>query len=212
MGKILKRHEVSKASTWKTSDLFESKEAFMDSLEKLKGETKRFLDYMGRLNESASVFYDALVKIEGIVVELIALGTYAELEQSTDASNVEIQELYMAYLSAETQISTDLTFFKNEFLSLPEGVYKAYFKEEPKLEVYRKYLEGIYEEKDYKLDDETEEVLAALGEVIHAPYNIYSISKASDMVLKMLWTAKDKYILIHLTYLRANMSLVKILF
>lgn len=192
MGKILKRHEVSEASTWKTSDLFESKEAFMDSLEKLKSKTKDFLNYKGRLNESASVFYDALVKIEGIVVELIALGTYAELEQSTDASNVEIQELYMAYLSAETEISTDLTFFKNEFLSLPEGVFRAYFQEEPKLEVYRKYLEGIYEEKDYKLDDETEEVLAALGEVIHAPYNIYSISKASDMVFDDIEDGKGK--------------------
>ena len=192
MGKILKRHEVSEASTWKISDLFESKETFMVSLDKLKREAKEFLNYKERLIESASVFYDAVVQIEKIVVDLIGLGTYAELEQSTDASNVEIQELYMAYLSAETEISTDLTFFKNELLSLPEGVFKNYFQEEPKLEVYRKYLEGIYEEKDYKLNDETEEVLAALGEVIHAPYNIYSISKASDMIFEDIEDGKGQ--------------------
>lgn len=33
----------------------------------------------------------------------------------------------------------------------------------------------------YKLSDDTEEALAALGEVTEAPYNTYSISKAADM-------------------------------
>jgi oligoendopeptidase F len=55
------------------------------------------------------------------------------------------------------------------------------FKEEDKLEEYRQYLENIYEEKQHKLSDETEQVLASLGEITEAPYKTYSASKAADM-------------------------------
>src|SRR5699024_9210452 len=52
---------------------------------------------------------------------------------------------------------------------------------EQELETYRIMLEDILDKKPFTLSPETEEVIAALGEVHSAPYTIYQRSKSSDM-------------------------------
>lgn len=182
MSEILKRHEVPVEQTWDLKDLFESKEAFEASLEDAKKKAEIVASYKGRLAESGQVFLEALENVEQLNIQLSALGTYAGLEQATDATNVASQELTMIFGSEVTKIATALTFYANEIMSLTEETFDNMFKDEPRLEEYRNYLENIYEERKHKLDDATEEVLTAMGEVTGAPYNTYSISKAADMV------------------------------
>jgi len=192
MSEILKRNQVPLEQTWDLTALFKSKEDFQASMEDAKVKTKALVDYKGRLGESAQVFYQALQLMEDLNIQLSALGTYAGLEQAVDATNVETQELNMMFGMAITEIATQLTFFENEIMSLPEATFNGYFTEEPRLEEYRKNLSEIYDEKNYKLDDKTEEAFAAMGEVTSAPYNTYSISKASDMVFDDIQDSEGK--------------------
>jgi len=181
MNERLKRHEVDVNMTWDLTSLFESKEEFLSSLELAKVNVEEIKNYKGRLTESASILFEAIESLEKFVIQLDALGTYTGLGQAVDGTSTEAQELSMTYGSAATAIQAELTFFENEIMSLTEEQYIAFFKDEPKLEVYRPYIEDLYEQKKHKLSDDTEEALAALGEVTEAPYNIYSMSKAADM-------------------------------
>lgn len=182
MNERLKRHEVDVNMTWDLTALFESKEEFLSSLETAKIKVEEIKSYKGHLTESASVLFEAVESLEKFVVQLDALGTYAGLGQAVDGTSTEAQELSMTFGAAATAIEAELTFYENEIMSLTEDQYIEYFKDEPKLEVYRPYIEDLYEQKKHKLSDDTEEALAALGEVTEAPYNIYSISKAADML------------------------------
>ena len=182
MSEILKRSEVDIKTTWKTSDLFESKEVFLTSLEDAKAKTEALKAYKGKVTENATTLFEAIEKLEELFIQVTSLGTYTGLNQAVDATNTESQELEMQFGMNVTKIQADVTFFDNEVIQLTEEQFINYFKDEPKLEVYRAYIEERYEQKEFKLSDDTEEALAALGEVTNSPYTIYSISKAADMV------------------------------
>lgn len=177
----LKRSEVELKTTWDLNALFESKEAFEASLEEAKAKTEAIKSFKGNLLNDAKTLFEGIETLEALVVQLSALGTYTGLQQAVDATDVEIQGLSMAFGSAMTQIQTEITFFENEISAITDEQYKTFFETLPALETYRTFVEDLYEAKAYKLSDDTEEALAALGEVTEAPYNIYSLSKAADM-------------------------------
>lgn len=181
MTERLKRQDVPVEMTWNTDDLFVSKEAFLEALEQVKKTSNSLLEYKGRLLESPQTLFEAIEKIEALYVKITSLGTYTGLKQSVDATDTSNQELAMTFGSSATQIQAELTFFENEVMAISDEQYINFFKEEPMLEEYRTYIEDLYIKKKYKLSDDTEEALAALGEVTEAPYNTYSISKAADM-------------------------------
>ena len=182
MAERLKRSEVDVQMTWNTDALFSSKEAFDASLEVVKGEVESLKAYKGRLTESGSILFEALEALEKLMITLEALGTYAGLNEAVDGTDNAYQELAMIFDASAAKIQADLTFFDNEIMSLTDEQFVSFFKADERLEAYRPYIENLYEQKQYKLSDETEEALATLGEVLEAPYRTYSVSKAADMV------------------------------
>lgn len=192
MKEILKRHEVSVASTWDLSDLFKSKEAFLEGLKSVQSQTEVLKTFKGKLLSTPKYLFEAIELLEKMMVELDALSTYTSLGQEVDATDNESQELEMKLGSDATQIYVDITFYDNEIMAMTEKQHKEFFEIEPKLEVYRTYIDEMYDAKKYKLSDETEEALAALGEVVNAPYSTYSLSKAADMVFDDFEDASGK--------------------
>ncbi|MCL6443568.1 MAG: oligoendopeptidase F [Alicyclobacillus sp.] len=86
-----------------------------------------------------------------------------------------------AQAAAVAKINAALTFVESEILALPNGSVERFLDEEPKLRDFERMLTQLLELKPHKLSPETETVLAALGEVLSAPYMIYQRSKSSDM-------------------------------
>ena len=182
MKKILKREDVDINSTWDLSSLFQSKEDFYSSLKDVQEKTEKLKSFKGTLHENTTILFEAIESLENLMIQLSALDTYAGLLLSVDGTNTKNQELYMNFNAISTEIQANLTFFNNEIMSFTDDEFNLLIKSEPKLEIYRTFLEDIFEEKKYKLSDDTEEALATLGEVIEAPYNIYSVSKSTDMI------------------------------
>ena len=182
MKKILKREDVDINSTWDLSSLFKSKEDFYSSLKDAQEKTEKFKSFKGRLHENTTILFEAIEALENLMIQLNALDTYTELLLSVDGTNTKNQELYMNFNAISTEIQADLTFFNNEIMSFTDEEFNLLIKNESKLEIYRTFLEDIFEEKKYKLSDDTEEALATLGEITESPYNIYSVSKSTDML------------------------------
>lgn len=192
MQNIMKRHEVPSEMKWNTEDLFKNKQAFFDALTDLKLQTEELKKYKGHLLDDAFTLYEAVVKLEDLSAHAFRLGAYTSLNQAVDATNLESQELEMKFSSAATKMATEITFFENEIMGLSNETYNSFLKDEPKLENYRVFIDDLLDLKRYQLSDETEEALAALGEVTNAPYGIYSISKAADMVFDSFKNGKGE--------------------
>uniref|UniRef100_A0A1S2LB24 Oligopeptidase F n=2 Tax=Anaerobacillus isosaccharinicus TaxID=1532552 RepID=A0A1S2LB24_9BACI len=181
MAKKTMRSEVSVELTWNLNDLFETKEAWEKELAAVEADLPTVTQYKGRLGEGARVLLDCLNAQEELYRRVILVATYARLKQTEDGTNPESQGNSARTGAVLATVEAGLTFVDSEILALPDGTIDQYLKEEKGLEDFRKNLEELMEKKPHQLSPETEETLAALGQVLSSPYMTYEMSKSSDM-------------------------------
>jgi oligoendopeptidase F len=179
--KRLVRSEVPTELTWNLDDLFVSDQAWEAELAKIENDISNFTHFKGTLHTRATVLLECLVAQEELSMNLIKARTYASLKQSADGTD-PINQSNSAKVSAiSTKALAKLSFISSEVLAFEEGLLEKFLQEEAALEPFRKNLLELVETKKHKLSPETEEVLAALGEVHGAPYKIYEMAKLADM-------------------------------
>ncbi|MGD6889983.1 oligoendopeptidase F [Bacillus mobilis] len=181
---IEKRHiraEVPTELTWDLSDLYESDKEWEAALRVLTDDIKKLDAFKGQLHTSATTLLHCLLLEEELLMELTKLYSYANLKESTDRTNPIIQANSSKIAALWTKVHTALSFIHNEILSFDEGTIEKYLAEETKLEPFRKSLLDILQKRQHTLSPETEEALAALGEVHSSPYKIYGMTKLADM-------------------------------
>ncbi|HDR7715649.1 oligoendopeptidase F [Bacillus albus] len=181
---IEKRHiraEVPAELTWDLSDLYESDKEWETALQVLTDDIKKLHVFKGQLHTSPTTLLHCLLLEEELLMKLTKLYSYANLKESTDRTNPIVQANSSKIAALWTKVHTALSFIHNEILSFDEGTIEKYLTEETKLEPFRKSLLDILQKRQHTLSPETEEALAALGEVHSSPYKIYGMTKLADM-------------------------------
>ncbi|PGT68147.1 oligoendopeptidase F [Bacillus cereus] len=181
---IEKRHiraEVPTELTWDLSDLYESDKEWETALRVLTDDIKKIEAFKGQLRTSPTTLLHCLLLEEELLMKLTKLYSYANLKESADRTNPVIQANSSKIAALWTKVHTALSFIHNEILSFDEGTIEKYLTKETKLEPFRKSLLDILQKRPHTLSPETEEALAALGEVHNSPYKIYGMTKLADM-------------------------------
>ncbi len=179
--KRLIRAEVPTELTWDLSDLYKSDDEWHTALNVLENDIKRLDAFKGQLHTGPATLLNCLLLEEELLIKLTKLGTYANLKESADRTDPVIQANSSKISALGTKVHTALSFIHNEILSFEEGTIEKYLTEETKLEPFRKSLLEILQKRQHTLSPETEEALAALGEVHSSPYKIYGMTKLADM-------------------------------
>ncbi|MDP4171545.1 MAG: oligoendopeptidase F [Bacillota bacterium] len=179
--KRLTRSEVPEALTWNLDDLYVSEESWEAELELIETEISRFDAFKGTLHNGSKALLDVLSAQEQLYLKMIKAYTYASLRQSTDGTDPANQANSAKISALFTKMNAELSFIDSEILELPDGTVEKFIEEEASLKPFQKSLQVLLETKKHKLSPETEEALAALGEVHGAPYKIYEMSKLADM-------------------------------
>ncbi len=182
--KRMRRSEVPLEMTWNLNDLFDSREAWRESLLANQKDFESLTVYQGRLCETGHTLYECLCAYEKATIQLIQLGTYVGLQLSEDATNSTYQEDSLFFDSIETQSETNVSFIESEITALDSDAYFRLFAENPNLSTFKNHLDEIYMKKPHILSAETEVALASIGEVTNAPYRIYQTSKGADMTFE----------------------------
>jgi oligoendopeptidase F len=180
----LMRAEVPVEQTWKLDDLFPTREAWEAEGKALQGEIGRITAFKGRLHEGAATLLACLSVYEQMLERGYRWYAYAALRSAEDGSDPENQAAMSQAYAMLAQFSAATTFIKSEVLALPDGTVQGWMAANGDLAAYRPYLEQMLIEKPHLLHPETEEALAALGEVTSAPEMIYDRAKSSDMEFK----------------------------
>lgn len=183
---LTKRSDVPVELTWDLSDLFASEGAWEAELQAVQDDLHTVTQYKGKLSEGANQLLGCLNAYEALYIRFIRVYTYASLRQSEDGSNPANQANSARVAAMMSKASAALSFIESEILRLPEGTVEKYIEEEKELESLRKYLMELIETKAHTLSPDTEEALAALGEVFGSPYMIYQRSKSSDMLFSSI--------------------------
>jgi oligoendopeptidase F len=179
--KRLSRQEVQEEITWDLSDLFVSDQAWEAELEVIENDTAKIERFKGMLHISSKELSACLIAEEQLLMKMVKAATYASLKQSADGTDPVNQSNSAKLAALRTKMTAALSFIHSEILSLNEGTIEKYLQENSDLQPFRKNLLELLETKKHRLSPETEEVIAALGEVHGAPYTIYNMAKLADM-------------------------------
>ncbi|HAQ07146.1 MAG TPA: oligoendopeptidase F [Bacillus bacterium] len=179
--KRLVRSEVPVDLTWNLDDLFLSDQAWGTALESIEEDISTFASYKGTLHTGPKALLECLAAQEELMMKLVKARTYASLKQSADGTDPANQANSAQVSAISTKAFAALSFISSEIQEFEEGTAEKFLKEEAELEPFRKTLFELLETKKHKLSSETEEVLAALGEVHAAPYKTYEMAKLADM-------------------------------
>ena len=189
--KRLIRTEVPEDLTWNLDDLFLSDQDWETALKEIEDDVKNFAEFKGTLHTGSKALLECLTAQEELTKKLVKVRTYASLKQSADGTDPVNQANSSKVAAIGTQASSALSFISSEILDFEDGKVEEFLQEEPGLEPFRKSLVELLETKKHKLSPETEEVLAALGEVHAAPYNIYGMAKLADMQFSSIQDEED---------------------
>jgi oligoendopeptidase F len=181
MSTRLLRAEVPTPLTWDLSDLFPDEAAWETRFQDMDTARQSMASYQGRLGDSGATLLACLEARESLQARLIRVSTFAYLRNAEDGTNPQHQAAVARVSALEARVEADTSFVDAEILGLPEGRLQAFMAAEPGLQDFSVLLGDLQALRPHRLGAEAERTLAALGEVMDAPYAIYRRTKSSDM-------------------------------
>ena len=176
-----KRSEVNVEDTWKLSDMFESDAAWEEELNQIKKKSEELICMEGKVGESAS----SLLKVMDLSAELderISLAfNYAERLYDEDTGNNAHQAMVAKIMSLYADLGSKTAFVDPEVLAIDEKQLEDFYKEEPKLEHYRKFIDEILRIKAHRLSTEMEKLVALTMEMSQTPSETFGLFSNADM-------------------------------
>jgi oligoendopeptidase F len=177
----LARADVPVELTWNLDDLFASAAQWEAELEALDAACAQMHAYEGRLGEDAATLRACLDTVEQLQARLMRAGTFAGLRNAQDGTDPQYQAALARVDALEARLEASIAFVDAEILELPDGTVEKFLAQDSALAAHQVYLQDLLDTRPHRLSADTEKVLAALGEVLDAPWMIYHRSKASDL-------------------------------
>jgi len=190
--KRLTRAEVPAELTWNLGDIFASKEDWEAALAALARDLPLIAQFKGRLSESSSALADCLETAEKLQKRLSRVMAYASLALSGDGTDAANQASMGRAQSLGAEAQAAMAFIRSEALELPPGTLERYLEESEALRSFARTVQRMIDDKPHILGLEAERSIAALGEILQAPYSVYTRSKAADMAFADILDSEGK--------------------
>ncbi len=160
---------------WNLGDLYATPEAWTASHDKLKAEIDRIDRLKGTLGKSAKDMLAALDEMSRAKRESDRLGVYAQLKGDEDVRIAANQERLQAANSLQTLMNEKEAWVAPEILAIGADKVKQFENESPELaHRFGFFLDNTLRAGPHTLGAEGENVIAATGDVLSQPDNIYS--------------------------------------
>ncbi|MFY9509535.1 MAG: oligoendopeptidase F [Rubrivivax sp.] len=177
----LARAEVPVDTTWDLSDLYVDEAAWEIDYQAVDETRLALAAYQGKLSRDAATLLSCLQAVEAVQTRLVRVGSFAHLRNAQDGSNPQSQAAVARVAALGARVGASTSFVDSEILAFPDGLLQQFMAAEPALAAFKSQLDDLLELRPHRLAADTEQVLAALGDVLNAPYMVYSRSKSSDM-------------------------------
>lgn len=178
---IPKRSEAPEEFTWNLKDMFESDEAWLAEYEALKSVPAQIAAYKGTLGSSADTLLRFLQEEDELDVRIGRFYGYASCASDADTGNSFYQDLRGKAMSVLVATGSAAAFARPEIMAIPDETLDRFYAQRPELETYRRSLYQIRRKRAHILSPECEALLAAAGEMSHAPDNIGSVFRNAEL-------------------------------
>ena len=171
----LDRSKIPAQYTWNLTALYPTDQEWRSAKEKLIAELPELKKYQGTLASSPRRLADALETQSRMKKELERLTVYAGLISDQDTRVSAYQGMQQEAVQLESTFEADCAFIQPEILKMDKTTLLRFIAQEPRLQVYRHYLDDVTRRRAHTLDEAEERLLAASTVLANGPSNTYSI-------------------------------------
>lgn len=176
-----KRSEIDDKYKWAITDLYEDDALWQKEYDEVLALSKDLSTYEGHLGEGAETLYEYFLKSVQMNKLLERVYVYANQRYHEDTSNATYQKLSDMAGNLMVTVSSSTSFATAEILDIPEEKIDRFYKDEPALLEYKRYIDNLLRKKPHVLSKKEEKLLAEMGEVADASSNIFSMFNNADL-------------------------------
>jgi oligoendopeptidase F len=173
------RSKVPDQYKWDLTALYPSDQVWRAAKEKLASELPRLREFQGTLSSAASLA-DALETQSKFEKELHRLYSYASMSSDQDTRVSTYQGMEQEMIQLSSVLGTESAFIEPEILKMDNASIEHFLRQEPRLAVYRHYLEDIARRRAHTLSNEEEKLLAGASVMASGPSSAYGIFADAD--------------------------------
>lgn len=155
------RDEVEKEYKWDLTSFFKNDDEFNKSLKELENNINQIKNYVGCTKDAFKLYEFLNFEINTIAL-FEDLYVYAHLINDQELGISKNIERKNKTIILNGKLETALSFFNPELLKLSKEEYNLLFKNNPKLNEYRKILDDIYRFKEHILNEEEDVIVTKL--------------------------------------------------
>ncbi len=174
------RSKIPEQYKWNPSDIYPSDAAWNDAKRVLVSGIPSIAQYQGSLGTSAIKLRQCLELMSKLGKDLARLSTYASL-------NLDQDTRVQAYLGMQQEMSqigsafgAATSFIEPEILKIDTARVQSLLQEEPKLAIYRHYLDDILRRKAHTGTEGEERIIAEAALMADAPSSIHDVFADAD--------------------------------
>jgi len=174
------RDKIADKSKWDLSPLYASDEAWREAKDQFAPRIDQIAAYRGKLASSPQELLAALETSSRINKEFARLYVYASLKSDQDTRVAKYQSMQKEMAQLGSKIGAAAAYFEPEILKTDRARIQSFLAQEPKLAVYRVYLEDITRRQAHTLSEPEEKLLADAGLMADAPGDTFGIFADAD--------------------------------
>ncbi len=174
------RSKIPVKFKWNLADIYSSEEAWRTAKDKVGADIPTMQQFRGKVVSSAKMLADTLDKLYALDKEVSRLFTYATLLADQDTRDSGHQGMRQEMTQLASTFSAECSYVEPEILKAGKATIERYLTTEPRLKIYRFYLEDIVRRAPHTLTDSEEKILADAGVLASSPQNTYGILANAD--------------------------------
>ena len=178
---VYDRKSIDKKYKWDLTVIYKDEEAFNADYNLAAQKVEAYKAHKDTMTQGAEQLYAAISDMCDIEAIIEKLWQYASLGFSVDTSDNYCQALNTKVRNLAI-MAGEASWFVNPFiLKLDKEVIEKWISECPKLQTYRRMLDGIMRQKEHTLSDECEILMSGMQNALGSHSGIRSIFTNSDL-------------------------------
>ncbi len=186
------RSAVPDKYKWDLTKIYPDDKVWRAAKEKLSEELSAIKAFKGTLSSSPQKLADALELTTRLSKDFTRIYVYASMhsDEDTRVSTYQGMQQEMAQLGAG--FGAETSFVEPEILKIDRATIDKFVAGEPRLRVYKFYLEDILRRREHTLTDAEERLLAGSSVIASAPSDVYGILSNADFPFPSVTLADGK--------------------
>jgi oligoendopeptidase F len=174
------RSKIPQQYKWDLTALYPTDQTWRSQKEKLVAELPKLREFQGKLASSPQQLADALETQSRLEKELKRLSVYAGLISDQDTRVSAYQEMQQEMIQLRSVFGTETAYIEPEILKMDNATIDRFITQEPRLQVYRHYLDDVSRRRAHTLSKAEEKLLAGALVMASGPSSVYNIFSNAD--------------------------------